>query len=53
MGLVTFLTIALLAVIALHLAIFVVNCLVIGFKIGVVAFVGMMIWNCIKAAQRA
>lgn len=52
MGLITFILLALFALIALHLAAFVVSCLVIGFKIGVVAIVAVLIWNCIKAVRR-
>lgn len=52
MGLITIFLLALLALIALHLAVFAVNVMIIGFKIGIVAFVGMMIWKCIKAATR-
>lgn len=52
MNLILLLILALFAAIAIKLVAFFIACLVVGFKIGIVAFVGLMLWKAFKAATK-
>lgn len=53
MELILFLFLALLAVIAIKFVGFLVTCVAIGFKVGLVVLVGAIIWKCVKTFLKA
>lgn len=52
MNLILLLILALVAAVSIQMVAFFITCLVIAFKVGIVAFVGLMLWKCFKLVAR-